>query len=407
MKITKLFTKTSKQYPKDEISISSQLLSRAGYIDKVSAGVYSLLPLGLKAATKIINIIREEMDKIGGQELLLPGLVPKNMLEQTGRWMSFDALFKLKGVDGKEYALGATHEEIVSPLVKKYILSYKDLPFALYQIQDKFRNEVRAKSGVLRTREFLMKDLYSFHPDTKDLDRYYEQVKDAYWKIFERCGIKDKTYYTFASGGDFTKYSHEFQSETEAGEDEIYVCKKCSTALNRDILDKTFECPECKGKEYEVKKAIEVGNIFKLGTRFSTPFNLNFVDEKGKQQPVIIGCYGIGIQRLLGTIAEVYHDQKGIMWPKSVAPYPAHLIALDGAGAKADRVYEELLAKDIEVLYDDREASAGEKFADADLIGLPYRLLVSEKTGEKIELKARESEQAELVEGKELIRKIR
>lgn len=365
-------------------------------------GIYILLPLGLRCANKIMQIVREEMDLMGGQEILMPGLVPKANWEQTDRWNHFDALFKLKGVDEKEYALGATHEEIVTPLSKKFILSYKDLPLSIYQIQNKFRNEVRAKSGVLRTREFLMKDLYSFHADEEDLNQYYEKMIAAYWNIFERCGIKEKTHLVFASGGTFSKYSHEFQSETEAGEDEIYVCKECGTGINKEILEDKFSCPQCKSEEYELIKAVEVGNIFKLKTKYSAPFEVKYVDESGKEKPVIMGTYGIGIQRLMGTIIEINRDKSGMIWPAEVAPYKYHLIAIGGTKKEADKLYDELTKKGIEVLYDDRDVSAGEKFADADLIGIPNRLVLSDKTNGKIELKNRSEEKTELVEEKDL-----
>jgi len=403
MKLSKLFTKTVKDYPKDEQSISAQLLIRAGYIDKVGAGIYTLLPLGFKTVSKIISIIRSEMDYLDGQEIYMPGLIPKANLMQTGRFDDFDALFKLKGRDEKEYALGATHEEIVSPLAKKFTMSYKDLPFAIYQIQNKFRNEVRAKSGVLRTREFLMKDLYSFHENEDDLNGYYDKVLESYWNIFERVGIKDKTYLVFASGGSFAKYSHEFQTETEAGEDEIYICKNCRVGLNREILEGDYECPSCKAKEYEIKKAVEVGNIFKLGTKYSEPFDLKYVDQAGAEQTVIMGCYGIGIQRLFGTIVEICHDDKGIIWPESVAPFKYHLIVLgDENKERAEQVYQTLTGKGVEVLYDDRVLSAGEKFADADLIGIPNRLVISEKTGDKVELKRRDASNTEMLSFEEI-----
>ena len=406
MKVSQLFTKTQKTYPKDEVSISSQLLIRGGFIDKVSAGIYTLLPLGLKVADNLIKIIREEMEAIGGQEILMPGLVPKANWVQTGRWENFDALFKLKGADEKEYALGATHEEIISPLAKKFVLSYKDLPLYLFQIQNKFRNELRAKSGVLRTREFLMKDLYSFHVDEEDLDRYYEKVKAAYWKILARAGIKDKTYFTFASGGDFTKYSHEFQTEAEGGEDEIYVCRKCRTGLNREIVQGEYKCPQCGEKEYDLKKCIEVGNIFKLKTKFSQPFGLSYKDKNDREKPVEMGCYGLGVQRLMGTIIEVSHDEKGMIWPSEAAPYQVYFISLIEDRKKAEEIYQTISAK-ASVLFDDREVSAGEKFAEADLIGLPYRIVLSEKTKEKIELKKRGSGETELLTPEAVLGRIR
>ncbi len=402
MKLSKLFTRTKKDYPKDEVSVSAQLLIRAGFIDKVAAGIYTLLPLGLKTANKISDIIRKQMDSAGGQEVMMPSLIPKGNWEKSGRWEQFDALFKLKGVEEKEYGLGATHEEIVTPLAKKHTLSYKDLPFSIYQIQNKFRNEVRAKSGVLRTREFLMKDLYSFHASEEDLNAYYEKMIAIYWDIFKHCGIKDKTHLVFASGGTFAKYSHEFQTETEAGEDEIYICKECGTGINKEILDEKFSCPQCKKEEYELIKAVEVGNIFKLGTKYSNPFDLNFVDEKDQQKPVLMGCYGIGIQRLMGTIIEICRDEKGMIWPEEVAPQKYHLISIGDTKAAADKLYDELTAKGTGVLYDDRDVSTGEKFADCDLIGLPHRLVLSDKNKDKIELKKRNEAETKLVEAKDL-----
>jgi len=425
MKLSQLFTKTQKTYPKDEQSVSAQLLIRAGYIDKVVAGIYTLLPLGHKVASKIIAVIRNEMESLGGQEVYMPGLVPKENWEKTGRWSDLDVLFKLKGRDEKEYGLGASHEEIISPLAKKFILSYKDLPFSVFQIQNKFRNELRAKSGVLRTREFLMKDLYSFHADEADLDNFYDKATRAYWNIFENLGIKDKTYFVYASGGTFAKYSHEFQTETEAGEDEIYVCKNCRMGLNKEILPSKgggefsakggpaslWKCPSCGKGEYEIKKAIEVGNIFKLMTKYSEPFDLQFVDKKGESKPVLMGCYGIGIQRLMGAIAEVCHDERGLIWPQSIAPFTVHLIVVKSEKLKvksdAEEIYNKLQGAGIDVLYDDREdVSAGEKFADADLIGISNRLVISDKTGDKIELKKRSMEEIELVEISDLIKRL-
>lgn len=398
MKLSNLFTKTTKDYPKDEQSLSAQLLIRAGYIDKVCAGVYTLLPLGFRVVNKISNIIREEMDALEAQEILMPGLIPKQNLVTTDRYDNFDALFKLKGRDEKEYALGATHEEIVSPMAKKFILSYKDLPFATYQIQNKFRNEARAKSGVLRTREFLMKDLYSFHENEDDLNAYYDRVLESYWNIFERVGIRSKTYLVYASGGSFAKYSHEFQSETEAGEDEVYICNSCNVGMNREILEGEYECPECGRKDYRIIKAVEVGNIFKLGTKYAKPFELDYIDQNGETKTVVMGCYGIGIQRLMGTVAEICRDDKGIVWPESVTPFKYHLIVLgEDHKERADEIYKTLLGKGVEVLYDDRDLSAGEKFADADLIGISNRLVVSERTADKIELKARNHQESSLV----------
>ncbi|OGZ33673.1 MAG: hypothetical protein A2Y98_01935 [Candidatus Portnoybacteria bacterium RBG_19FT_COMBO_36_7] len=399
---SKLFTKTLREPPKDEVSANASLLDRAGFIDKLAAGIYSFLPLGWRVLNKIQNIIREEMNIIGGQEILMPVLHPKENWMRTGRWKTLDVLFKMKGAEDKDFVLGATHEEVVTPLAKKFVFSYKDLPFAVFQIQDKFRNEPRAKSGLLRTREFLMKDLYSFHPDEKDLDDYYEKAKDAYFKIFERCGLKGKTYLTAASGGTFSKYSHEFQTISEAGEDKIFICQNCDLAVNSEIKSETPACPGCDSSDFKEEQAIEVGNIFKLGTKFSVPFELNYRDASGGEKPVVMGCYGIGPARLMGAIVEVSHDDKGIIWPQEVAPLNAHLLALgenESVKKEAEALYKKLIEAGAEVLYDDRDASPGEKFADADLVGIPNRIIVSEKTLEKdsLEVKKRSEKQVQLV----------
>lgn len=403
MRQSKLFSKTLKNSPKDEVSINAQLLIRAGFVDKLMAGSYSYLPLGLRVIKKIENIIREEMNMAGGQEILMPALHPKKNWEQTGRW-GMDILYKMKDSSGSEFTLGPTHEEVVVPLVQKYVNSYKDLPFYAYQIQNKFRMELRAKSGLLRGREFLMKDLYSFHLSEEDLNDYYEKMKEVYFNVFKKVGLGDVTHLTFASGGTFSKYSHEFQSLNEAGEDIISICKKCSIAINREIKEETPECPECGGKDFKEEKAIEVGNIFKLNDKFSKPFDLKVANEKGEMVPIIMGCYGIGISRLIGSIVEVCHDDNGIIWPESVAPFKVHLIGLN---KDASEIYEYLQKNNIEVLYDDRdEKSAGERFAEADLIGIPYRVVVSEKTGDKVEVKKRDSSDIQLMTKEELIKHV-
>ena len=402
-----LFTGTIKETPKEEISINAQLLIRAGFIDKLMAGVYSYLPLGFLVLKKIEEIIRQEMNRIGGQEIFLPALHPKNNWQQTKRW-EYPEMFKLKNREGKEFSLGWTHEEIITPLARKFISSYKDLPVFIYQIQDKFRDELRAKSGLLRGVEFLMKDLYSFHQDEKGLDEYYEKVKGAYLKIFQRCGLKKETFLTLASGGTFSKYSHEFQTVTPAGEDTVYLCQKCRLAINREIIkEENFTCPKCGNKKLEIKKTIEVGNIFKLKDRFSRPFNLVFKDKDGKEKVVFMGCYGIGLGRLMGTIAEVHYDNSGIAWPGEVAPFRVHLISLTGTKKESERLYQDLQKQNVEVLYDDRDdKSAGEKFADADLIGIPLRIVVSGRTLQKncVEIKKRSEQKIRLIKIKEIIK---
>jgi len=413
MKQSILFTKTTKEIPHDETSINAQLLLRAGFVNKLSAGIFTLLPLGLKVHEKICNIVREEIDLIGGQEILMPALTPKDIWEKTGRWDSFDALFKLEGGDEKEYALGASHEEIVTPLIKQFVNSYKDLPIAVYQIQTKFRNELRPKAGLLRGREFTMKDLYSFHKDEADLDTFYEKAIVAYKKIYDRLGIGETTFLTRASGGAFSKASDEFQTLTEAGEDTIHICEACHIAINSEIKGTKAVCPQCGADQLSEKKAVEVGNIFKLGTRFSKAFDFEYMDEAGSKQPIVMGCYGFGPSRVMGTLVEVLHDNKGIIWPESVAPFKVHLLELNSANsevkAKTNELYEALLKAKVEVLYDDREQTAGEKFAEADLIGCPWRIVVSEKTlkENKVELKARSSETFELIDFKEVVSKLK
>lgn len=410
MKQSQLFTKTQKNAPKDEVSLNAQLLIRAGYIDKLMAGVYSLLPLGLRVYQKIENIIRQEINNLGGQELFMPTLNPKENWEKTGRWENLDVLFKV-GFEGdeKNAALAPTHEEVIVPLAKKFVSSYKDLPFSAYHFQNKFRKEKRAKSGILRGREFIMKDLYSFHANQESLDQFYEACSLSYKKIFERVGIGEKTYLTYASGGTFSKYSHEFQTLTEAGEDIIYICDKCKVAINREIIDDlSHACPQCKSKNLREDKAVEVGNIFKLGTKYSAPFDLSYTDEKGEKHPVVMGCYGIGLQRLMGTIVEVCHDEKGIIWPESVAPFKVHLISL-GKNEEAEKIYNDLTKNNIEVLYDDREASAGEKFADSDLLGLPYRLVISEKSLSQggVEIKKRSEQASKIIAIDQIIEELK
>lgn len=411
---SKLFTKARREAPTDEVSKNAKLLIRAGFIDKLQSGVYTYLPLGFRVLKNIENIIREEMNTAGGQELLMPAFQPKENWQTTGRWETMDDLYKVKDSSGRENALGPTHEEVIVPLAKQFVSSYRDLPLYLYQIQNKFRMELRAKSGILRGREFMMKDLYSFHENEKDLKRYYEIMKRAYKNIFNKVGIGEKTYLTLASGGSFSKYSHEFQTVTDAGEDTIYVCEKCKVAVNKEIINEQKTCPSCGSNDLKEEKAIEVGNIFELKTRFSEPFNLTFKDKVGKDQLVTMGCYGIGLGRVMGAIVEVLSDDKGIIWPKEVAPFIVHLIEISKeegrVGAEALRIYELLQKERISVLYDDRKGvSAGEKFAESDLIGIPYRAVVSEKSlaGDGVELKNRGEEKGVVVTPDELVTQLK
>jgi len=562
MRQSKLFTKTRKQFAKDEASINARLLIRAGYIDKLMAGAYTYLPLGLRVLRKIEQVIRQNMNKIGGQEIFMPALQPKENWQATGRWRGFDVLFRLKGNGGREYALGPTHEEVVTPLASQFVFSYKDLPQAVYQFQDKFRDEPRAKSGLLRGREFRMKDLYSFHTDEKDLDVYYNKAAKAYEDIWHQLGIGNKTFKTLAAGGTFSKYSHEYQTICQHGEDVVFQLPNSFQTYNREIapcrapkfeqneeekekkdilgkgiigvkelaeflnipVEKTtktilfqnekkqiiaaavrgdYDINEFKlrdvsgseqlelaseeavrqltgaelgyagiidlpkqiqifmddsiadrvnfeiganrtnyhtinvnfgrdlplpekfydiklakpgdlhpdsGQKYKVLKSIEVGNIFKLKTKYSDAFSLNYQDKDGKIKPVQMGCYGIGPGRVMGSIVEVSHDDKGIIWPENIAPYKYHLINLskdDKVTAQVENMYKQLTKTGHEVLYDDRDSqSPGEKLKDADLIGIPYRLVVSDKTSGQIELKARNKTKTELVNFKKFISSI-
>jgi prolyl-tRNA synthetase len=407
MKQSKLFTKTQKDALKNEASVNAQLLIRAGFVDKLMAGVYSFLPLGQCVMKKIEQIIRKEMNAIGGQEVFMPTLHPKENWLKTGRWDTMNDLYKVKDASGKEFALGPTHEEIVVPLAQKYVNSYRDFPFYVYQFQNKFRMELRAKSGILRGREFIMKDLYSFHLDKNDFSAYYEKVAKSYENIFQRIGIGEKTYKTFASGGSFSKYSHEYQTVTSAGEDLIYICSCCGLAINEEIKKETKVCPSCKGGDFRREKAIEVGNIFNLKNKFTKPFNFNIKDERGEKKEVIMGCYGIGLSRLMGTIAEVFHDEKGIVWPETVAPFQFHLISL-GRDDETEKIYQDMIKKGEEVLYDDRDETAGKKFADSDLIGIPYRVVVSEKSLRVggIEIKKRNEKESKIVKIKDFAKQL-
>ncbi|EKD78521.1 MAG: Proline-tRNA ligase [uncultured bacterium] len=390
MRQSQLFTKTSKQLNQEETSINAQLLVRGGFINKLMAGVYTLLPLGKRVVDRIEQVIREEMNGVGGQEVAMPTLSAKDLWVTSGRWETMQDIFYMVTDEADHtYVLCPTHEEVVVPLVKHFVQSYKDLPLAVYQFQTKFRKELRPKSGILRGREFLMKDMYSFHTSQADLDTYYDQVLQAYRRIFDRLGIGAQTHLTVASGGVFSRYSHEFQTVTPAGEDIIYICQQCQLAVNREIRADTPVCPQCQGSDVHEAKAIEVGNIFKLGTKYTDAFDVSVTDATGQRVPVVMGCYGIGLTRLLGTIVEIHHDERGMIWPEAVAPFAIHLINLNKDSVQSDTVYEALQQAGYSVLYDDRQISAGAKLGDADLLGLPTRLVLSAKTGQQLEVKRR------------------
>lgn len=403
MRLSKLVSKTTRQNPAGEAFVNSQLLIRAGYINKEMAGVYSYLPLGLRVLNNIIDIIRDEMNKLGAQELLMSGLQDPAPWQATGQWSDkvVDVWFKTHLKSGQEVGLSYTHEAALTNLMKRFIESHKDLPQYIYQFQTKFRNELRAKSGILRTREFIMKDLYSFSRNQAEHQKFYDEAKDAYTRIFNRLGIGDKTYVTFASGGTFSQYSHEFQTECPAGEDTIFVNDENKLAINRDVLnDEVLAELGLKRDQLRETTAAEVGNIFSLGTTYSKPLELNYTDEKGKRQPVIMGSYGIGPGRVMGVITELFSDERGLVWPENIAPFSFHLAVLGNDGTvikRADDIYQKLVKAGKSVLYDDREVSPGQKLSEADLLGMPTRLVVSQKTGDKIELKSRQSDTTELV----------
>lgn len=408
MRQSELFPRTKRKAPRDAASINHKLLVRAGFIDQLMAGSWSLLPMGWRVVNKINNIIREEMNAIGAQEILMPLLHPKNVWNETGRWeKAKEVMYQFEDTSGKEYALSFTHEEIFLDIVRKHLKSYQDLPLALYHFSTKFRNEKRARSGILRGREFMMKDLYSIHATEKDFLRYYKEVKKAYSKAFKRMGFEFKV--TEAGGGVFTdSRTHEFQVPAKGGEDTIYYCEACDWGVNQEIFEgkEGDNCPDCKKGKIIKTSAIEVGNVFPFGTAYSEKMNVFYTDEDGEEKPVWFGSYGIGSTRVMGAWVEVSNDKDGIIWNSAIAPFDAHLIELPGA-KNSESIYQELNEKGIDVLWDDREVSAGEKFAEADLIGIPVRLVVSEKTGKRIEWKQRAKEKVELIEKDEVIRRLK
>ncbi len=387
MRQSELFTKTRKTAPKDEVAKNAELLIRAGYIHKEMAGVYAYLPLGLRVVEKIKSIVREEMNAVGGQEMIMTALQRKELWEKTDRWddEKVDVWFKSELKSGGEVGFGWSHEEPITDMMKNYISSYRDLPISVYQFQTKLRNELRAKSGIMRGREFVMKDMYTYSKDEESHQKLYDAITKAYLRVFERVGLRERTYFTFASGGAFTQFSHEFQTVSDAGEDTIYVHKAKKIAINKEVLtDEVLKQLDVARDELEEVSSIEVGNIFSFGGAKSQQLGLMFKDERGKEKPVVLGSYGIGITRLMGTLVEVFADEKGIIWPEEVAPFKVHLVSISGGNEEvvkeADRLYELLQENKIDVLYDDRDVRAGEKFADSDLIGIPVRIVVSEKT---------------------------
>ncbi len=413
MRLSQLFTKTTKNLPADETSKNAQLLMQAGFVYKVMAGVYSYTPLGLRVLENIKRIVREEMNAVGGQELIMSSLQRKDTWEGTGRWDDevVDVWFKSKLQDDTEVGFAWSHEEAIMEMMAHYVQSYKDLPTSVYQFQTKMRNELRAKSGIMRGREFIMKDMYSLHTSQADMDAYYDKVIEAYKRCYERFGIGDSTFVTFASGGAFTKFSHEFQTICDAGEDVLYANADHTVAVNEEVLDEASAELGIDKHELQPVTSAEVGNIFKFGTEKSEAMGIYYTDEKGTQQPIYLASYGIGITRVMGVIVEKFADDKGMVWPEEIAPAKVYIARL-GTEANvvqaADELESILTTAGVQVIYDDRDERPGKKFADADLFGIPYRVVVSGKTvaDNVYELKARTSDEAEHISLEQLIEKL-
>ena len=408
MRLSKNFTRTIKQAPADEVARNAQLLIRAGYVHKTMAGVYSYLPLGLKVVENIKQIVREEMNKIDSQELVMSTLQSKELWQETGRWSDelVDVWFKSHLQDGTEVGFGWTHEEPIVDLLRNYLKSYKDLPISVYQFQNKLRNELRAKSGIMRGREFVMKDMYSVHASKEDLDKYYNAAIEAYKRCYDRFGIGDETYVTFASGGAFTKFSHEFQTICDAGEDYIYLHRGKNIAVNEEVLDEAVKELGIDRSELERVKTAEVGNIFNFGTQKSEEMRLVFTDAEGVEQYAYMGSYGIGITRVMGVIVEKFADDKGLVWPENIAPAKVYLVQIGSQSrTTADELYQKLQSAGIETIYDDRDERPGVKFADAELLGIPYRVTVSDRLLDdgKWEVSTRQTGEQRLLTADELL----
>ncbi|MGB2786859.1 MAG: aminoacyl--tRNA ligase-related protein [Candidatus Saccharimonadaceae bacterium] len=401
MRLSQNFTKTLKDAPSDEVAKNAQLLIRAGFVYKEMAGAYAYLPLGLRVIEKIKQIVREEMNAIQSSELLMTSLQRKEIWEKTGRWDEkvVDIWFKSSLQDGTQVGLGWSHEEPIVEMLKGYVRSYKDLPVSVYQFQTKMRNELRAKSGIMRGREFVMKDMYSLHANAADMEQYYNGAIEAYKNVFNRLGIGEETYVTFASGGAFTKFSHEFQTICDAGEDIIYLHREKNIAVNEEVIDEAVAELGISRDELEKVKTAEVGNIFNFGTQKTDEMGLYYVDSDGKQQSLYLGSYGIGITRAMGVVVEKFADDKGIVWPESIAPARVYLVSIGDVNDQAQKLYDQLQAAGIETIWDDRDERPGAKFADADLMGIPHRVVISPKTIEQnsVEYKPRTTDNTELL----------
>ncbi len=409
MKRSKVYIKTSRTFPADETAKNAQLLIRAGFVYKVMAGVYAYTPLGLVVLEKIKAVVREEMNRIGGQEILMTSLQPSEVWKSTTRWDDkvVDIWFKTRLKDDTELGLAWSHEEPLLDMMRSVVSSYKDLPISVFQFQTKMRNELRAKAGMMRGREFLMKDMYSLHATKEDLDDYYHQVIEAYRRVFDRLGIGEQTYVTFASGGAFTKFSHEFQTICEAGEDVLFVNRQKGIGVNEEVLEDALAELKIDKSELEKVTSAEVGNVFNFGTDKCEQMGIYYNDQNGKRQPVYLASYGIGVSRLMGVMAELFSDEKGLLWPENVAPARVYLIAIgDAAAERAEALYDELIKLGVEVLYDDRAERPGVKFNDAELMGIPYRVTLSDRLGDKLELTNRKTGSQDILTVDELLAKL-
>lgn len=410
MRVSKLYTKTLKQAPADEVAKNAQLLIRAGYVYKEMAGVYAYLPLGIRVLENIKQIVREEMNAIDSNEIIMTSLQRKEIWEKTTRWSDdvVDVWFKTKLKDETEVGLGWSHEEPITEMMKQYVQSYRDLPASVYQFQTKMRNELRAKSGIMRGREFVMKDMYSFHASKEDLEAYYDMAIKAYKRVYDRLGIGEDTYVTFASGGAFTKFSHEFQTICDAGEDVIYLHREKNIAINEEVVDEAVKELGVNRDELEAVKTAEVGNIFNFGTQKTDEMDLFYTDSDGQRQSLYLGSYGIGVTRVMGVIAEKFSDEKGLNWPIDVAPFKVYLVSIGDVSSQAEELYKKLQDAGLTVLYDDRDERPGAKFADAELMGIPYRVTISERllAENKLEFTVRNGGETSLLTLDELLARI-
>ena len=401
---SKFFIPTLKEIPIGTEAVSHQLLLRAGLVHMLTSGVYSYLPLGLRVLKRIENIIREEMNAAGAVELFLPVLQPIELWQRTGRDKTLaEVMIRFKDKKNRDMCLGPTHEEVITDLVKGFVQSYRQLPINLYQIQTKFRDEIRPRFGIVRACEFIMKDAYSFDKDKEDLKKSYELMYQAYKNIFKRCGLSPVIIEadSGAMGGDV---SHEFLVTAPIGEDEVVLCPACGFAsVEGDSRHPGQKCPQCAKEFLEKKTAIELGHVFQLGLKYSSALGANYLDEKGQEKPIVMGCYGIGVSRLIAAIVEMNHDAKGIIWPAEVAPFDVEILVLKTDEPQlmtlARQLEQELAHRGLAVLVDERDESAGVKFNDADLIGIPFRVILGKKTlsDKTVEIKNRRSGAVQLV----------